>query len=49
MKGQIIMNDDDLQDGLTEFRETNSGNLFESGFYEWISKLEWITEHQGES
>jgi hypothetical protein len=34
MKDQLITNEDDLEDNLTEVWETVRGDLFESVFYE---------------
>jgi hypothetical protein len=46
MKDQIITND--LEGKLTDVWETVSGDFLESVFYELISRLEWVIEHEGE-
>jgi hypothetical protein len=39
MKDQTITSNDDPEDKLTEVWETVSGDLLESGFSEWTSRL----------
>jgi hypothetical protein len=47
MKDQIITNEDDLEDKLREVWAIVSGDLLGSGLYQWMSRLEWIMEHEG--
>jgi hypothetical protein len=48
MKDQTIASEDDLEDNLTDIWETVSRDLFEFVFYEWMSRLEWVTKHERE-
>jgi hypothetical protein len=45
---QIIMSQDNLEGKLTEIRENISGWLLELVFHEWMARLEWAIEHEGE-
>jgi hypothetical protein len=49
MKNEIITSDGDLEDELTEIWEIVSGDLLESLIDEWMSRSEWVIEHEGES
>jgi hypothetical protein len=40
MKDQIIESEDGLEDKLTDVWETVNGDVLESAFYEWMSRLE---------
>jgi hypothetical protein len=48
MKDQITTGDDRLEDKLTVFWEMVGGDLFESVFHEWMSRLKWVAEHERE-
>jgi hypothetical protein len=48
MKDQIIINEDDLEDNLTNVWEVVSRDLLESVFHERVSKPEWTIEHDDE-
>jgi hypothetical protein len=48
MKIQIITSEEDLEDKLTEVRETVNGDLFESVFDEQTSRLGRVIKHKGE-
>jgi hypothetical protein len=42
------MREDNLEDRLSEVRETVSGDLPESLLQEWMSVLQRVIEHEGE-
>jgi hypothetical protein len=42
------MREDDLEDKMTNVWEIMSGDLRKSVFYEWVSRLVWVIEHEGE-
>jgi hypothetical protein len=49
MKDQVIMDDDDLEDKLTEVWGRLREDVFQSVFHEWMERLEWVREHEGGS
>jgi hypothetical protein len=48
MKDQIITDEIDLEDKLTEILQTVSGDLLQSVFYERMGRLKWVMEHERE-
>jgi hypothetical protein len=48
MKDEITTSEDDLEGQLTEVSETVHGDLLQSVFSEWMSRLECVTERKGE-
>jgi hypothetical protein len=48
MKNQIIMSEEDLEGKLTKAWKVVPGDLIESVLYEWMSRLEWAIEDEGE-
>jgi hypothetical protein len=48
MKDQIIADERDLEDKLTEAWQNLNGDLLQSVFYEWTGRLEWFMEYDGE-
>jgi hypothetical protein len=48
MKDPVIMDDDNLEDKLTEVWGSVSEDILQSVFHKWMERLEWIREHEGE-
>jgi histone-lysine N-methyltransferase SETMAR len=48
MKDQVVEDEDDLEDKLTEVWEHVTEDVLQSVFYEWIARLEWVIAHGGE-
>jgi hypothetical protein len=43
-----VTDDDDLEDKLTEVWGSVSEDILQSVFHEWMKRLEWVREHEGE-
>jgi hypothetical protein len=48
MEDQIITSENDPDGKLAKSQETVNGDLIESVFGEWMSRLEWVREHERE-
>jgi hypothetical protein len=48
MKDQVVEDEDDLEDKLTEVWEHVTEDVLQSVFSEWIARLEWVIAHEGE-
>jgi hypothetical protein len=48
MKNQGITGDDDLENKSTEVGGSVSEDVLQSVFQEWMERLEWVREHEGE-
>jgi hypothetical protein len=48
MKNKTITSEDNLESGLTHVWEKASVNLLQSVFHEWMTRLEWVMELDGE-
>jgi hypothetical protein len=48
MKDQIIMDESDQEDKVTDVWQNVSEDLLQSVFCEWMGRLEWVMEHNGE-
>jgi hypothetical protein len=48
LKDQLIMDKSDLEDKLTDIWECVSRDVLQSIFFEWLERLEWVLEHEGD-
>jgi hypothetical protein len=48
LKDQLITDDSNLEDRLTDIWEHVSRDIFQSVFFEWMERLGWVVEHEGD-
>jgi hypothetical protein len=48
LKDQLVTDESHLEDKLTNIWEHVSRSVLESAFLEWMERLEWVIEHEGD-
>jgi hypothetical protein len=48
LKDQLITNESDLEDNLTDIWQHVRRDVLQSAFFEWMERLEWVIEHEGD-
>jgi hypothetical protein len=48
LKDRLITDESDLEDKLTDIWGHISRDVLQSVFFEWMERLEWVIEHEGD-